>query len=306
MEKSVLITGGAGSLGVALCKELLKDKTIKHIVIFSRNEKNQLSMKWELKDERIKYVVGDVKDFNSIYNALIGIDQVYHLAAIKHIDIAEENPIETANVNVLGTINVINASIQNRVKKVLFVSTDKASSPTGIYGASKLMAEKNILLSNGISKTKLSVVRFGNLIGSSGSIFEKWSKGGKIFLTHKNVTRFFIKMEDAAKYCAGFMRALEGNEIFIPKMKSARIYDIAQNLSDDIEIVGLRKNEKVHEDIVSTIDSGTVINMDKYYKIVADGSPNNFTYDSLNNDHWFSMNEIEKFYNKELDKDYKI
>lgn len=296
MHKSVLITGGAGSLGSALCKELLKDEVIDKIIIYSRNEKNQLSLKWEIKDPRVRYVIGDVKDYNSINNALIGIDEVYHLAAVKHIDIAEENPIETTNVNVVGTINVINACIQNNVKRMLLISTDKASSPTGIYGTTKLLAEKNVLLSNSFNRTIFSVIRFGNLIGSSGSIFQKWSENKKISLTNKDMTRFFIKMESAAEFCKYFMEKMQGNEIFIPKMKSANIYDIAKSITNDIEIVGLRKNEKVHEDTISAIDFGTVLENERYYQIIPDGTYSGLTYNSSENSQWFTEKEIEEFY----------
>ncbi len=295
MQKTVLITGGAGSLGSAICKELIFDKSIKKVIIFSRDEKHQLSLKWHVGFDKVKYIIGDVKDYNSVYNALIGVDEVYHLAAIKHIDIAEENPIETTNTNIVGTINLINACVQHKVKKMLLVSTDKASAPTGIYGATKLVAEKNVLLSNGTGETKFSVVRFGNLVGSSGSIFQKWAEGGKINLTHADLTRFFIKMEDASRHCIDFMEIMQGNEIFIPKMKSARIYDIAKLFSNDIEVTGLRKNEKIHEDIISSIDFGSMQEYEKYYVIVPDGKYLGINKDSGSNDNWFTEDEIKGF-----------
>lgn len=301
--KNVLITGGSGSLGKEICKSLLNETNIKKILILSRNEKQQLDMKWEIKDDRVEYVIGDIRDYSSIYKYLINVDEVYHAAAMKHIDIAEENPIETTNINVLGTINVINSSIQNNVKKMLFISTDKASSPSGIYGATKLLAEKNVLLSNKYSSTKFSVVRFGNLIGSSGSIFQKWSSNDikTINLTDKDVTRFFIKISEAAKFCTEVMEILDGNELFIYKMKSAKVYDIAKHYANDknIFISGLRKNEKIHEDIISKIDFGTIYEYDKYYKIIPDGKQNNFEYNSKNNNSWYNKEDIDRIVNNE-------
>ena len=218
---------------------------------------------------------------------------------MKHIDIAEENPIEATNINVVGTINVINACIQNKVKKLLFISTDKASSPTGIYGTTKLLAEKNVLLSNKVADTKMSVVRFGNLIGSSGSIFKKWScSDSKIInITDKNVTRFFIKITDAATKSIYLMNTLNVNEIWIARMKSAHIYKIAKAMANDktIEIVGLRSNEKLHEDIISITDFGTVYENNDFYTINPNGTQNNFTYNSINNLQWFTEKDIEKF-----------
>jgi UDP-N-acetylglucosamine 4,6-dehydratase len=169
-----LITGGPGSLGKEICKNLLNLCDTKEIIMFSRNETKQFESSMSINDKRVKYVVGDIKNYDSLFTIMKGVDYVFHAAALKHIDLAEKSPDETIKINVLGTSNVVNAAIQNGVKKVLLVSTDKACIPTSIYGVSKLLSEKNVILSNGLSDTKFSVVRFGNLIGSNGSIFQKW------------------------------------------------------------------------------------------------------------------------------------
>jgi UDP-N-acetylglucosamine 4,6-dehydratase len=298
----ILITGGSGSLGKQICSNLIEDESISEIVIFSRNEKNQFSMMQEILDKRVKYIIGDIRDNAAITNALIGVDLVYHTAAIKHIDIAEKNPQETIKTNVLGTINVINASIQNNVKKVLFISTDKTSRPTNIYGVSKLLAEKNILLSNNISQTKFSAVRFGNLIGSSGSIFKKWEKakkeGSRIQVTDKNINRFFISLEDSANICMYFMDIMNGNEILIPKMKSANVYDIAMSIvsEDKIDIIGLRPAEKMSEDIISDSDLGTVQEFENYFILTPGNTVPLIEYNSATNDKWFSKQEIDNLF----------
>lgn len=275
---------------------------IDRVVVYSRNETEHFNMSQEVDSSKIQYVIGDVKDYNILFNSLINIDYVFHTAAIKHIDMAEANPIETTQVNVIGTLNLINASIQNKVDKVFFVSTDKACLPTGAYGVSKLMGEKNIILSNKISDTKFSAVRFGNIIGSNGSIFQKWGRlvkdGHRIQVTDKSMTRFFIEKERAAHLCIKFMSEMNGGELFIPKMKSAKILDLALSITQEsnIDVVGLRPAEKINEDIISELDLGTIKELDDYYIIFNDKAVNNFTYNSEKNELWFSSEEIKDFF----------
>lgn len=297
-----LITGGSGSLGKEICKTLLMLLDTKEVVMYSRNETKQFESSMEINDPRVKYVVGDIKNYDSLFNIMNDIDYVFHTAALKHIDLAEKSPDETIKINVLGTSNVINAAIQNNVKKVLFISTDKACLPTSIYGVSKLLGERNIILSNDLSSTKFSVVRFGNLIGSNGSIFQKWKIykeiNKKIPVTHKNMTRFFINTNEAAKWAINFMANMQGKEIFIPKMKSANIYDIAKSFVDEsmIEIIGLRPGEKLTEDIISNSELGTVEEYSKYFMINNDNKVNNFLYNSSNNEDWYSQDEMRAFF----------
>lgn len=297
-----LITGGSGSLGKEICKSLLLNSDTEEVIMYSRNETKQFESSMEIKDERVKYIIGDIKNYDSLFTIMKDVDYVFHTAAIKHIDLAEKSPDETIKVNVVGTTNVINCAIQNGVKKVLFISTDKACLPTSIYGVSKLLSEKNVILSNGLSNTKFSVVRFGNLIGSNGSIFQKWKflkeNNEKIPVTHKGMTRFFIKSDKAAEWATSFMDNMSGGEIFVPKMKSANIYEIARSLVDEsmIEVVGLRSGEKLSEDILSTFELGTVKDYGKYYILINDNNTNNFSYNSTSNKEWYSFEEMKKFF----------
>jgi UDP-N-acetylglucosamine 4,6-dehydratase len=297
-----LITGGPGSLGKEICKELLKFLDTEEVVMFSRNETKQFEASISINDDRVKYVVGDIKNYDSLFTIMKGIDYVFHAAALKHIDLAEKSPDETIKINVVGTSNVVNAAIQNNVKKVLLISTDKACIPTSIYGVSKLLSEKNVILSNGISNTKFSVARFGNLIGSNGSIFQKWkimkNNNERISVTHKDMTRFFIKSSDAARWATNFIERMVGGEIFVPKMKSANIYDIAKSFIDEsrIDIVGVRLGEKLDEDILSSLELGSIQDSGDFYTLNNDNKINNFSYNSSNNKEWFSGEEIENFF----------
>lgn len=297
-----LITGGPGSLGQEICKELLKLLDTEEVVMFSRNETKQFEASMSIKDPRVKYVIGDIKSYESLFSVTKGIDYIFHAAALKHIDLAEKTPDETVKINVMGTNNVINASIQNGVKKVLLISTDKACIPTSIYGVSKLLSEKNTILSNGISDTKFSVVRFGNLIGSNGSIFQKWKimkdDGQRITVTHKDMTRFFIRSSEAAKWSVKFISEMIGGELFVPKMKSANIYDIAKSFISEsqIDITGTRAGEKLDEDILSNMELGTVEDLGEFFILHNDNKINNFSYNSSNNKEWYSGEEIESFF----------
>jgi UDP-N-acetylglucosamine 4,6-dehydratase len=297
-----LITGGPGSLGKEICKSLLSLCDTREIIMFSRNETKQFEASMSIKDKRVKYVVGDIKNYDSLFGIMKGVDYVFHAAALKHIDLAEKSPDETIKVNVLGTSNVINAAIQNNVKKVLLISTDKACIPTSIYGVSKLLSEKNAILSNDISDTKFSVVRFGNLIGSNGSIFQKWkimkNDSDKISVTHKKMTRFFIRSSEAAFWSIKFMEIMNGKEVFVPKMKSANIYDIAKSFIDEsrIDITGTRPGEKLDEDILSNLELGSVEDMGEFYILNNDNASSGFSYNSSNNKEWYSGEEINGFF----------
>ena len=297
-----LITGGPGSLGKEICNSLLSLCDTKEIIMFSRNETKQFEASMSINDKRVKYVVGDIKNYDSLFTIMKGVDYVFHAAALKHIDLAEKSPDETIKINVLGTSNVINAAIQNNVKKVLLISTDKACIPTSIYGVSKLLSEKNAILSNDISDTKFSVVRFGNLIGSNGSIFQKWKimkdDSDKISVTHKKMTRFFIRSSEAAFWSIKFMEIMNGKEVFVPKMKSANIYDIAKSFIDEsrIDITGTRPGEKLDEDILSNLEPGSVEDMGEFYILNNDNASSGFSYNSSNNKQWYSGEEINGFF----------
>ena len=302
MMPRYLITGGPGSLGKEICKSLLNLCDTKEIIMFSRNETKQFESSMSINDDRVKYVVGDIKNYDSLFTIMKGVDYVFHAAALKHIDLAEKSPDETIKINVLGTSNVVNAAIQNGVKKVLLVSTDKSCIPTSIYGVSKLLSERNVILSNGLSDTKFSVVRFGNLIGSNGSIFQKWKimkdDNQRITVTHKDMTRFFIRSSEAAMWSVKFIKEMVGGELFVPKMKSANVYDIAKSFVSEsqIDITGTRSGEKLDEDILSSLELGTVEDLGEFFILHNDNKVNNFSYNSKNNKYWYSGKEIESFF----------
>jgi UDP-N-acetylglucosamine 4,6-dehydratase/5-epimerase len=273
----IFISGGSGTLGSSLCKELASIPYVDQIIVFSRSEDKQILLKNEQLSEKIKYIVGDIRNYESVILASRSCDLIIHTAAIKHIDIAEENPLETVSVNVFGTYNIIQAAKINNVGKVFFVSTDKASLPSGIYGTSKLMGEK-LALASSTDTLKVSVFRFGNIIGSSGSIFQRWpeqlQKNNKIKVTSKEMTRFFIEKDDAARYIVSKIKTSNGKEIFIPKMTSKKIFDIAMSFAKkekNIEIIGARPGEKIHEDILSKHEFGEIFENDEEY-IVLPGS----------------------------------
>lgn len=298
-----LVTGGTGSVGHSICKELLLDNSVSEIVVYSRNIKEQMAMKDLFKNKKIKFVVGDIKDFNSIFLATRGIDYVIHTAANKHIDIAAEIPYETTNINVVGTNNVVNACIQNDVAGMILTSSDKACAPTSLYGTTKLLAEKNVILANSFSDTRFSALRYGNVIGSNGSIFKKWKTAitaqEKIFITDKKMTRFFISEKDAAKFCISSLLNSSGGELFLPKMKSALVYDIATLIAtdDEIEYIGMRKTEKMHEDLLCRNDIGTVEEQHDRYILRDTSEIHNFSINSENNKDRFSQEEMLQFFN---------
>jgi UDP-N-acetylglucosamine 4,6-dehydratase len=297
-----LITGGTGSVGHAICKQLLLNDSVSEIIIYSRNIKEQMTMKNMFNNKKIKYIPGDIKDFNSIYLATVGVDYVIHTAANKHIDIAAETPFESTEINVNGTINVINACIQNKVKSMILTSSDKACAPTSLYGTSKLLAEKNVILANELSETKFSALRYGNVIGSNGSIFKKWnnsiSTGEDIYVTDKAMTRFFIYDDQAAAFCISSLMMAKGGELFLPKMKSASIYDIAKTIcpEDKIKVSGLRKTEKLHEGLICEQDVGTIEELEDIYIIHPTSKIHGVNIDSSNNKYWFSQEEMKGFF----------
>lgn len=261
----VLITGGTGTLGQAICRELIGLDNVSEIVLFERSELGYTQFQNTIDSDKVSAIIGDVRNYESLALASRNTDLLIHTAAMKHIDLAEKNPLEATSINVMGTYNVIQAAKINNIPQTFFISTDKASSPTGVYGASKLMGER-MMLASSTKLNKMSVFRFGNLIGSSGSIFEKWpeqiKQGKKISVTNKDMTRFFIEPSDAATYIISKINNSSGGEIFIPKMTSKKIFDIAFSFAknlDNIEIVGLRKQEKIHENITSSYEIGTMI-----------------------------------------------
>ena len=279
-NKNLLITGGTGSLGKALISYILKKKIkLKRLIIFSRDEFKQSELQKRFSEERfdfLRYFLGDVRDINRLNLAFRSVDYVIHAAALKQVPFAEYNPLEFINTNILGSNNVISACISNNVKKIIALSTDKASSPINLYGATKLCSDKLFLAANNISTnkgTKFSVVRYGNVSGSRGSvipIFLELDRKNKNFkVTDPKMTRFSISLEESVETVLWSLQNSDGREIIIPKLKSYNILNIAKSINPrrKIDIIGLRPGEKIHEELISVHDWINTVDYGKYYAI---------------------------------------
>ena len=258
MTKTILITGGTGSFGQTFTKYLLEKKKFKKIIIFSRDEQKQYLMNQKFKSAKsLRFFIGDIRDQSRLEIATREADYIVHAAAIKHVPIAEYNPIECIKTNIYGMENLINVSLKNKVKKVLTLSTDKAVNPINLYGASKLSADKLTIAANSLSgnlKTCFSVVRYGNIIGSRGSIipfFQKLLDDGhkELPITDERMTRFWLPIMDGVKFVEFTLENMQGGEIFFPKIPSMRILDLIRSMKKKIKIkkIGIRPGEKIHE-----------------------------------------------------------
>jgi len=322
-NKTILITGGTGSFGTALIQKLVFYKP-KKIIIYSRDELKQFESKKRFNKKEhfpLRYFIGDVRDKDRLMLAMRNVDYVFHAAAIKQVPTAEYNPMECVKTNIIGANNVIESSIFNSVKKVIALSTDKAASPCNLYGASKLVSDKLFVAANnlvGKSSLRFSVVRYGNVVGSRGSVlpeFEKIIKSGSTILpiTDKNMTRFWITLNQAINFSISSMEKMNGGEIFIPKLPSVRIVDLAKSFGKKIRLkfIGIRPGEKIHEIMCSSHDAHQTFEFKNYYIIIPDiyfqskqknnlvkkdkGKPvnSNFEYSSGTNKHFLSIDEIK-------------
>lgn len=317
---SVLITGGTGSLGKALIRYLMENTKARRIAIYSRDELKQHNLRNEMgEDERLRWFIGDIRDLERLKRALHGVDFVIHAAALKQVDTGEYNPMEFIKTNVLGSQNVIDASIEAGVKKVVALSTDKASSPINLYGATKLTADKLFVAANNYSHsygTTFSVVRYGNVMGSRGSVIPFWKSladaGQPLPITDLRMTRFWISIEQAVQFVMVSLEIMRGGELYVPRIPSMRIVDLAAAVAPDakLEEVGMRPGEKLHEEMISADDSRrTFLNSDRYVvtPVVAEwgyetpkGIPmaEGVAYQSHTNDLWISQEDIRKFLNE--------
>jgi UDP-N-acetylglucosamine 4,6-dehydratase (inverting) len=279
-EKSILITGGTGTLGKALVRRILTNfPKVKRLVIFSRDEQKQFQMNQEFSDQKFKslrYFIGDIRDFDRVKRALKGIDYVIHTAAMKHVPIAEYNPMECVKTNVLGAENLINACLEMDVKKVVALSTDKAAAPINLYGATKLCSDKLFIAANNIrgrENINFSVVRYGNVMGSKGSVipfFLKKRKEGVLPITNPRMTRFNISIEEGVNMVLNALENAWGGEIFVPKIPSYKITDVANAIGPECNhpIIGIRPGEKIHEEMITSSDSYTTYDLGKYFVIL--------------------------------------
>lgn len=312
-NKTILITGGTGSLGTKLTEIILKDSP-KAIRIFSRGELKQSQMQTKFNDERLRFFIGDVRDSRRLHRAFNGVDIVIHCAALKHVPICEYNPIEAVKTNINGTINVIDSAINNKVEKVILSSTDKAVYPVNLYGATKLVAEKLFIQGNNYSKnhkTIFSCVRYGNVMGSRGSvipIFREQSKTGKITITDDTMTRFWITQKQAVDFIIDSIERMKGGEIFIPKIPSMRIIDLAKIIAPncEMEITGIRPGEKIHEVLLTAEEARHSKDFFGYFIIEPEFKfwkknniggeilPDDFRYSSDKNKVWLDEKRLKK------------
>jgi UDP-N-acetylglucosamine 4,6-dehydratase/5-epimerase len=272
---SILLTGGTGSFGQVFVRRLLADHRPSRVVIYSRDELKQHEMAQRFTQDELRFFIGDVRDLARLERALKGVEIVIHAAALKQVPAAEYNPIECIKTNVFGAENVINACLDQGVKKVIALSTDKAVSPINLYGATKLCADKLFVAANNLAGkggTRFSVVRYGNVIGSRGSVvpfFKDRSKTGKLPITDARMTRFWIRLEDGANFVMQALGMMRGGEIFIPKIASMRITDLAKAIcpSCQHEIVGIRPGEKLHELLIARDDARHTLEFDSFFVI---------------------------------------
>ena len=279
-NKSILITGGTGSFGKAFVKTVLnKYPQIKRLVIFSRDELKQFEMSQlfpESKYKALRYFIGDVRDIDRLRRAIKGIDIVIHAAALKQVPAAEYNPFEFIKTNVLGAQNVVEACLDSNVQNVIALSTDKAAAPINLYGATKLCSDKLFIAANNIKGNKdlrFSIVRYGNVMGSRGSVvpfFLEKRKTGVLPITHRDMTRFNISLKEGVEMVLWALVNAKGGEIFVPKIPSYRILDIAQAIGPECEhlIIGLRPGEKIHEEMITQSDGFNTVDLGEYFAIL--------------------------------------
>ena len=314
---SVLITGGTGSLGKSLVHYLLTETKARRIAVFSRDELKQHDLRIQFKDDpRLRWFLGDIRDLDRLKRAFHGVDFVIHAAALKQVDTGEYNPMEFIKTNVLGSQNVIDASIDAGVKRVVALSTDKASSPINLYGATKLTADKLFVAANNYSYTygtTFSVVRYGNVMGSRGSVIPFFknlaSQGKPLPITDLRMTRFWISIEDAVKFVIDSLGMMTGGELYVPRIPSMKIVDLAHAVSADskLEAIGMRPGEKLHKEMISADDSRRTIILDNRFVVtpvvaewgysapVGRTMPEGQAYRSDTNDMWISASDIKKF-----------
>ncbi|MGI8892263.1 MAG: UDP-N-acetylglucosamine 4,6-dehydratase (inverting) [Bacteroidia bacterium] len=333
--KSILITGGTGSFGKAFTSLVLKKwPNIKRLVIYSRDEQKQYHMAFEFPETKfpsIRFFIGDVRDFERLKRACNGIDYIVHAAAMKHVHIAEYNPDECVKTNIGGAENVIRAALESNIKKVVALSTDKACAPINLYGATKLTSDKLFIAANNIKGNKdlvFSVVRYGNVMGSNGSVmpfFLKRKKEGVLPITDVNMTRFNISLSEGVEMVLHALETSWGGELYVPKIPSYKIVDVAKAIGPDcqLDVVGIRPGEKVHEEMITSSDSFSTYDLGKYYVILpqkpgsweledfvshfnAKKVKEGFNYNSGTNEEWLTVQDIRQLIREHVDPEFEI
>jgi len=317
-NSTILVTGGTGSFGNAFVKMTLEKYRPQKIIIFSRDEMKQWEMEKKFGDERLRFFIGDVRDKERLHRALEGVDHVVHAAATKIVPTAEYNPFECVKTNIIGAMNVIDACIDKKIKSVVALSTDKASSPVNLYGATKLASDKLFIAGNAYSGehgTKFCVVRYGNVMGSRGSVipfFQTERRKGILPITDERMTRFLISLEDGVGLVWHAFKDMVGGEIYVKKIPSMKIIDLARVIAPEckIEIVGIRPGEKLHEQMIGLEDAYYTFEFQDYFKIlptinnwvhsperIKDGKrvSTDFVYSSDQNSEWMNNKDLENW-----------
>ncbi len=315
-DKVILVTGGTGSFGKKFIEIMLKEFNPGKLIVFSRDEQKQHEMRQSgFQDERLRYFIGDVRDYERLRRAFDGVDYVVHAAALKQVPACEYNPMEAVKTNILGSSNVIDAALDAKVEKVIALSTDKAVNPINLYGATKLAAEKLFVQSNayaGGKKTRFSCVRYGNVVGSRGSVvplFIRQREQGVVTVTDERMTRFWISLEQGVRFVIRCLSEMHGGEVFVPKIPSMTVSDLAKAMAPEAKInyIGIRPGEKLHEVLISEDEARTVIELDDMYVVQpaeaywfgrdweSKGKPidDEFRYVSNKNDDWLTVDQIK-------------
>ena len=314
-DKNILITGGTGSFGKKFTEIVLREYRPKKLIVFSRDELKQHEMRMQFDDPCMRYFIGDVRDKDRLYRAFNGVDIVVHAAALKQVPSCEYNPFEAIKTNIWGAKNVIDAAIDQGVKKVMAISSDKAVNPINLYGATKLCAEKLFVQGNSYSGERgprFSCARYGNVVGSRGSVipvFKKQREGGKITVTDERMTRFWVTLEQGARFVLRCIEQMQGGEVFVPKIPSMRIMDLVEAVAPgcDAEFVGIRPGEKLHEVLIARDESRYTLELENMFVIqplhpwwqlanwsqsepLSDG----FKYSSDTNTQWLTIEELRQ------------
>lgn len=316
-NSTVLVTGGTGSFGQAFVRKMLETHSPKKLIIFSRDECKQWEMAQTFNDRRLRFFLGDIRDKDRVYRAFQNVDIVVHAAALKQVPAAEYNPAEFIKTNVIGAMNILDAAIDRNVKQVVALSTDKAANPLNLYGATKLCSDKLFVTANsyvGDGPTKFAIVRYGNVLGSRGSVvplFKEMRKKGILTLTDARMTRFWLTLDQGVEFVLSSLERMEGGEIFVPKIPSMRLLDLAEAIAPNCkhEFCGIRPGEKLHETLVPSDESPWCVEFEDRYVIqpsqlwyradtlLKRGGkpvPDGFTYSSDNNDSWLTVADMHR------------
>ena len=329
-NKNILITGGTGSFGKKFVKTVFENYSPNKVIVYSRDELKQYQMQQMYKDnERIRFFIGDIRDYKRVKMAMEDVNIVIHAAALKHVPVAEYNPFEAVKTNILGSQNIIDASLEKGVNLVVALSTDKAAAPTNLYGATKLAADKLFVAANnykGKKDIKFSVVRYGNVMGSRGSVipsFMSQKKSGELTITDEEMTRFNITLAEGVNFVLKCLNRMWGRRTFVPKIPSYKIIDVAKAIMQDpkFKIIGIRPGEKLHEEMITQTDAMNCIDFGDYF-VILPSTPlwdvekfknesntisgnfckRNFSYDSGTNNDFLSVEELKVLIKQNIEK----